>query len=163
MDAVGAKVYDAMLYGNVLSTAQVNLIANNQSGANNAITGINFAIPCSLGCIASNISDNTTFQIAAKYTIGPWKLFGGVERVSFNNPDNPLNAGAFSNGGYNAAFVNDNRYVTTRVEYIFWTGVRYSVTRDWDVTGAYYGYHQNSFATSGQTTTQFVNVAGQWQ
>jgi len=34
MDAVGAKVYDAMLYGNVLSTAQVNLVTNNQQNAN---------------------------------------------------------------------------------------------------------------------------------
>ena len=160
MDAVGAKVYDAMLYGNVLSTAQVNLITQNQTNSALGVGGINFALGCSLGCLASNVSDNTTFQIAGKYTIGPWKLFGGFEQVRFENPDNPLNAGAFSNGGYNSAFVNDNRYITARVEDVYWFGARYSVTRDWDVTGAYYGYHQNSFATSGQTATQFVNIAG---
>jgi hypothetical protein len=42
---------------------------------------------------------------------------------------------------------------------VFWFGTRYSVTRDWDITGAYYGYRQNSFTTSSITGTNMVNVA----
>ena len=100
---------------------------------------------------------NTAFQIAAKYTIGPWKLFGGFEQIRFNNPDNPLNAGAFTEGGYNIAFINNAKYMSTRIENVFWFGTRYSVTRDWDITGAYYGYRQNSFTTSATPATLFVN------
>jgi len=161
MDFVGSKIFDAFSDGAPLSSAQQNLLSQNNAGP--AVGGllpggISNAIGCSLGCMSGTISDNTAFQIAAKYTIGPWKLFGGFEQIRFNNPNNPLNPGAFTEGGYNIAFINNSAYQTTRVENVFWVGARYSVTRDWDVTGAYYGYHQNSFVTVAATpATLFVN------
>jgi predicted porin len=161
MDVVGSKIFDAFAFGSPLSTAQQNLLTTNQTtSAASGAGGVFYAVTCSVGCVGGTVSDNTAFQIAAKYTIGSWKLFGGFEQIRFNNPDNPLNAGAFTEGGYNIAFINNAKYITTRVENVFWAGVRYSVTRDWDVTGAYYGYRQNSFATSAASATQFVNTAG---
>jgi predicted porin len=159
MDFVGSKIFDAFSSAAPLSTAQMNTLTQNQAGiAPGGVAGAQ-AVGCSLGCMFGNISDNTAFQIAAKYTIGPWKLFGGFEQIRFNNPDNPLNPGAFTEGGYNIAFVNNAKYMSTRIENVFWFGTRYSVTRDWDITGAYYGYRQNSFTTSSITGTNMVNVA----
>ena len=150
MDFLGSKIYDA-LSSSPLSATQVSLInaANLVAGtANNA---------CSLGCVSGTISDNTVFQMGAKYTIGPWKLFGGYEWIQFANPNNPLNPGAFAEGGYNVGAVNNNNYVTNRIEQVFWFGVRYAVTKDLDITGAYNGYRQNGFLTTGAAAGQLVN------
>jgi hypothetical protein len=36
-----------------------------------------------------------SFGVAAKYTIGPWKFFGGYEYIDLANPNNPLVPGAW--------------------------------------------------------------------
>ena len=79
MDFVGGKIYDAQWHRATLSTAQ--MIAINTSG-----------FGCSYGCVCSVVSDNTVFAVAAKYTIGPWKLYGGYEHIQYANPNNPLSA-----------------------------------------------------------------------
>jgi predicted porin len=104
-----------------------------------------YAIPCSLGCLSSVVSDNTVFAVAGKYTIGQWKIFGGYEHIQFANPSNPLQPGAFSAGGYNVAFVNNNNYATDRNQHVFWAGVRYAATPTLDIIGSYYGIRQESF------------------
>ena len=149
MDFLGGKTYDA-LSSSPLSSAQVGLIALTTAPA----------VTCSLGCVSGTISDNTVFQMAGKYTIGPWKLFGGYEWIQFANPNNPLVPGAFAEGGYNVGAVNNNAYVTDRVEQVFWAGVRYAITRDLDITGAYYGYRQAGYLTTGAAAGSLVNVAG---
>ena len=133
MDFVGGKIYDAIGVSTTLSAAQVAAVP---------------AASCSLGCMSATVSDNTVFQLAARYTIGPWKLFGGYENIRYANPDNPLVAGAFAEGGYNLAFTNNGFYVTDKILQVFWVGARYAITRDLDVTGAYYGYRQNNFVTN---------------
>jgi predicted porin len=137
MDFVGGKIYDANSVGTTLSAAQVALLTPAA------------AIPCSLGCLSGVVSDNTVFAVAAKYTIGPWKLYGGYEHIQYQNPDNPLNPGAFAMGGYNIGIVNNAFYQTDRIMNIFWAGVKYAVTPTLDVMGAYYGYRQNNFLQSG--------------
>jgi predicted porin len=144
MDVNGGKIYDA-LSSSPLSAAQAALI--------NANT-------CSLGCVSGVVSDNTVIEIAARYTIGAWKLFGGYEYITFSNPNNPLNVSATAEGGYNIGAVNNNFYITNRQEQVFWAGVRYAITKDLDITGAYYGYRQNSFHSSGAPAGALVNVAG---
>jgi predicted porin len=144
MDFVGGKIYDANSVGTTLSSAQVGAIA----AAN---------IGCSLGCVSGTISDNTVFAVAAKYTIGPWKLYGGYEHIDYANPNNPLNPGAFMNGGYNIGIVNNAFYQTDRVMNIFWAGVKYAVTPTLDIMGAYYGYRQNNFLQSGLPAGSLVN------
>ena len=138
MDFLGGKTQDALSLADTLSSAQVGLITAQGIG-------------CSMGCVGGIVSDNTVFQLAAKYTIGPWKLFGGYENVRFANPDNPLAPGAFALGGYNIGAPNNGFYQTDRIMNVFWVGARYAITRDLDITGAYYGYRQNSFVAGGGT------------
>ncbi len=144
MDFLGGKIYDA-LSSSPLSAAQAGLI--------NANT-------CSLGCVSGTVSDNTVFEIAARYTIGQWKFFGGYEHITFANPNNPLNVSATAEGGYNVGAVNNNAYITNRNEHVFWAGVRYAITRDLDVTGAYYGYRQEAYFTSSAAAGSLINVVG---
>jgi predicted porin len=158
MDFVGGRINDANSVGTTLSTAQVNALTSNQLGTN---VGPGYAIPCSLGCLSGVISDNTVFAVAAKYTIGPWKLYGGYEHIQFANPNNPLQAGAFAAGGYNVAFVNNNNYFTDRNQHIFWAGVKYAVTPTFDVMASYYGIRQEYFTQgSGIAAGAFSNVPG---
>ena len=145
MDFMGGKIYDANSVGTTLSSAQVTLLQANPG------------VPCSLGCLSATVSDNTVFAVAAKYTIGQWKLYGGYEHIQYQNPNNALLPGAFVNGGYNDGLVNNAFYQTDRIMQIFWAGVKYAFTPTFDVMGAYYGYRQNNFLQSGLPAGSLVN------
>ena len=95
--------------------------------------------------MAATISDNTVFQVAGRYTIGPVKLFAGYENIHYSNPNNPLTPGAFMEGGYTIFAPNNTNYTSDKVLQTFWAGARYSATRDLDLTVAYYHESQNSF------------------
>jgi predicted porin len=166
MDFLGGHEKDA-ISSSPLSTAQVNQLTSNQlGGATGAVvvSPLGYAIPCSLGCLSSVVSDNTVFSVGVKYTLGPWKFYGGYEHIQFANPSTPLLPGAFAQGGYNVAFLNNNRYLTDRNQNVFWAGVKYAVTPTFDVIGAYYGARQGFFvagaaAGAGGNNT-FVNFPG---
>jgi predicted porin len=143
MDFVGGKVYDAVSLGTTLSSSQVAAITNNQMSSTG--NGLGYTIPCSLGCNSGIVSDNTVFALAGRYTIGPWKIYGGYEHLSFANPDNPLQPGAGITGGYALGIINNNQYATNRNQDIFWAGVKYSITPTFDIIGSYYGIRQHFF------------------
>ena len=147
MDFLGGKIYDAQSIGTTLTAAQVNQLTSKPAGAagQSAPRRPGYAIPCSLGCVSGVISDNTVFAIGAKYVWGPVKLYGGYEHVQYANPNNPLQPGAFTQGGYNTAFVNNNNYVTNRNINIFWAGVKYAVTPTFDIMASYYGIRQGYY------------------
>ena len=134
IDVAGGKIYDA------IAVAPLALGI-----------GVNTAVAIGNGQVAATVSDNTVFQAAARYTIGPWKLFGGYEHVDFANPNNPLNAGAFGEGGIILAVPNNNAFVTDRILQTAWFGVRYAITPALDITGAYYHEWQNSFNNGNGT------------
>src|SRR5579863_8824256 len=67
MDFVGGKIYDAVS-ASPLTSAQIAAAT---------------AFAVGTGQLAGVVSDNTVFQVGARYVIGPWKLFGGYERVDF--------------------------------------------------------------------------------
>jgi predicted porin len=135
MDFLGGKTYDAVS-ASPLTSAQLQAAT---------------ALAVGTGQVAGTVSDNTVFQVGARYVIGPWKLFAGYEHVDFANPNSPLAPGAFLEGGFiltnpnNAAFPND------RILQTAWFGVKYSVTPSLDVTGAYYHEWQNSFGSGANT------------
>jgi predicted porin len=168
MDFVGGHEKDA-ISSSPLSTAQVNQLTANQlgsatTGTGAAISPLGYAIPCSLGCLSAVVSDNTVFAVGAKYTLGPWKFYGGYEHITFKDPSTPLLPGAFAQGGYNVGFLNNNRYLTDRNQNVFWAGVKYAVTPTFDVIGAYYGARQGFFfagagAGAGGNNT-FVSFPG---
>ena len=134
IDVAGGKIYDA------IAVAPLALGV-----------GVNTAVAIGNGQVAATVSDNTVFQAAARYTIGPWKLFGGYEHVDFANPNNPLNAGAFGEGGIILAVPNNNAFVTDKILQTAWFGVRYAITPALDITGAYYHEWQNSFNNGNNT------------
>ena len=131
MDFVGGKIYDAVAAA-PLSAAQVLAVP---------VT----PVPTGLGPVAGTVSDNTVFQIAGKYTIGPVKLFAGYERIDYANPNNPLANGAFIAGGYTLFGPNNTNFTTDKILQTAWVGARYAATKDLDLTLAYYHENQNSF------------------
>jgi predicted porin len=149
MDFLGGHISDA-ISASPLSATQVT-----QANA--------MGIAMGTGQVAGTVSDNTVFQVGARYTIGPWKLFGGYEHIDLANPSNPLANGAVLDGGFilfnpaNGNFPNDKILQTA------WIGARYSVTPALDITGAYYHEWQNSFGTgasAGCTTVAFSTCSG---
>ena len=137
VDFLGGKIYDAVSV-TPLSAAQVQ-----QAAA--------LALAVGTGQVAATVSDNTVFQAAARYTIGPWKLFGGYEWIQFANPNNPLLAGAFNSGGFIITAPNNTNFPSNKILQTAWFGVRYAVTPNLDIAGAYYHEWQNTFATSAAT------------
>jgi predicted porin len=113
-----------------------------------------------LGPVAGTVSDNTVFQVAGKYTIGPVKLFAGYERIDFANPNNPLAPGAFIEGGYTVFAPNNTNFTTDKILQVFWVGAKYSVRTDLDLVVAYYHENQNSFIIgNGTNPTGTCNTA----
>ncbi len=102
--------------------------------------------------MAATISDNTVFQVAGRYTIGPVKLFAGYENIHYSNPNNALTPGAFMEGGYTIFAPNNTNFTSDKVLQTFWAGARYSATRDLDLTVAYYHESQNSFMNATNLT-----------
>jgi predicted porin len=139
LDFLGGKIYDAVSAA-PLSPAQ--LAASIVTVANGN------------GILAGTVSDNTVFQIGAKYVVGPWKFYGGYENIHYANPDNPLAPGAFVTGGYilgAGGAINNTNFTNERVLQTGWVGVKYAITPALDVAGAYYHEWQNSFATGANT------------
>jgi predicted porin len=131
MDFLGGKIYDAVSAA-PLSVAQVQQTATLGLAVGN-------------GQVAGTVSDNTVFQVGARYVIGPWKLFAGYEHVDFANPNNPLAPGAFLDGGFIVTAPNNTNFTTDKVLQTAWFGVKYSITPALDITGAYYHEWQNSY------------------
>jgi predicted porin len=157
MDFVGGHIADALSLPATMSSAQVAQLSANQASATG--NGLGYTIPCSLGCMSGILSDNTVFQVAARYTIGPWKFYGGYEHIQYENPNNPLQPGAFIYAGYNLAFANNNFYAQDKNLNVFWVGVKYAVTPAFDIAASYYGPRAGFFTQgAGIATGQFANM-----
>ncbi len=100
--------------------------------------------------LAGTISDNTTYSLMALYDLHPLKFFAGYMHIKYANPANPLSAGFDDIGDYVLAFVNNDAYGNSKTVQVYWTGVRYSVLPNLDLTAAYYGYHQDAYGTGKQ-------------
>jgi len=112
--------------------------------------------------LAATVSDNTSYSVMALYNFGsllPLKIFGGYEHISFANPSSPLPVGFDDIGGYKLAFVNNAAFPNDKILQVFWGGVKYMITPTVELTGAYYGYHQNSYGT-GASAGCTTNIAG---
>jgi len=100
--------------------------------------------------LAATISDNEAYALMAFYRFDPLKFFAGYEHIVYTNPNTPLSAGFQDIGGYVLAFVTNNTYINPKTVKVYWTGVRYTVIPNLDLTAAYYGYHQNAYGTGTQ-------------
>ena len=149
VDGYYFKKYDAVTIAS-LSAAQVTTLQTGTCTA--AAPAVPQCWPIS-NSLASTISDNQTWSVMALYAIpsSTVKLYGGYERVTFNNPNDPLPAGTLTIGGYILAFTNNAAYDNQKVLEVFWAGVKWGITPDLEMTAAYYGYNQNSYATGANT------------
>src|ERR1039457_249157 len=100
--------------------------------------------------LAATISDNTAYALMASYKFDPLKFFAGYEHIKYANPHTPLGAGFNDIGDYVLAFVTNNAYNNDKTVEVWWTGVRYTVIPNLDLTAAYYGYNQNAYGTGKQ-------------
>jgi len=91
-------------------------------------------------------------------------LFAGYEHIKFANPNSPLLPGSLTIGGYVLANTTNTAFRTDKILQVFWGGVKYPATADLDLMAAFYGYHQDSFATptvpAGCSSTLFPNCSG---
>jgi predicted porin len=113
--------------------------------------------------LAGTISDNTTYSLMLLYRFHPLKFFAGYLHIVYANPETPLKAGFTDIGGYVLAFVNNNAYSIERTLKVYWTGVRYSISPNFELTAAYYGYRQNAYGTGSQagcSTSAYSTCSG---
>lgn len=99
--------------------------------------------------LAATVSDNTAYTILGRYKFDENKAtaYAGWERIQFANPSSPLAVDSKDIGGYVLSVVNNSAYNINKVLNVYWTGAKYALTPKLDLTGAYYLYEQNSFAT----------------
>jgi len=110
--------------------------------------------------LSATVSDNEAWELLASYTNGPWKASGGYEHIDYSNPSLPV-APSFSGlGGYFIAFTNNAAFPHDKILKITWLGLKYNITKDFDITGAWYGYDQNAFGAVHCSTNAASNCSG---
>jgi predicted porin len=144
MDALWGVVHSEVA---AASLSAANITALSTPGGPSYLPGF------SLGnTLAATISDNTGYSVQASYNMKefvPIKLYAGWERIKYNNPSHQVPAGSQDIGGYILGIVNNSAYNIQKIFVISWIGARWSVTPDFDMTLAGYGYNQKSFAANG--------------
>jgi predicted porin len=105
--------------------------------------------------LAATISDNTTYMFLARYELDAFKFYGGYEHLQFDNPQNPLGSPVKGVstvpipdlGGYTIAAGQgtNNAFTNQKVLEYWWTGLKYALTPELDLAGAYYHEWQNDF------------------
>ena len=110
--------------------------------------------------LAATISDNEAWQIGASWTGGGFKASGGYEHIDFSNPSLPVAAGFAGLGGYWISITNNVAFPHDKELEIWWAGLKYNFTKDFDVTGAWYGYNQNAYGAVKCSDTRAGNCSG---
>lgn len=114
--------------------------------------------------LAATISDNTGYSLQASYNAKdffPIKFYAGWERIKYNNPAHTDAVGTIDIGGYVLGVVNNTAYSRQRILQISWIGARWSVTPEFDLTAAGYGYNQRSNAANGCRNASSGTCAGE--
>ena len=120
-------------YQSTLNSINMNPITgNNLIGTTNTVYGF--------------VTDNSALMVAGKYTWNEFiKLFAGYEYIRMVNPSDPLGVGATAQGGYLLSGVEDNSLNSPKKVQVLWTGVKYSLNRQTDITFSYYREIQNDY------------------
>jgi len=114
--------------------------------------------------LAATISDNTGYSIQMSYNakdIFPVKFYAGWERIKYNNPSHTDPVGTLDIGGYVLGIVNNTGFNIQKIFQVSWVGARWSVTPDFDLTAAGYGYNQKSFNANGCRNASATSCAGE--
>jgi predicted porin len=110
--------------------------------------------------LAATISDNEAWQIGASWTGGGFKASGGYEHIDFSNPSLPVAAGFAGLGGYWISITNNVAFPHDKTLQIWWAGLKYNFSSDFDVTGAWYGYDQNAYGVVKCSDNRAGNCSG---
>jgi predicted porin len=110
--------------------------------------------------LSGTVSDNASYSLMASYKLDAFKFFAGVENIKYTNPSQPLPVGYVDIGGYVLAYVNNTAYDKAKIVNVYWGGVRYTVIKNLDLTAAYYGYHQNSYASGADAGCSSAKISG---
>jgi predicted porin len=135
VDAYYSKVNSAITASSLTATQVAKLPALGYSVSNS---------------VAATVSDNTACALMALYRFDPLKFFAGYEHIKYANPVAPLSAGFIDIGAYVLAFVTNSAYNNWKNVQVYWTGIRYTVIPNLDLTMAYYGVHQDAYGTGTQ-------------
>jgi len=114
--------------------------------------------------LAGTVSDNTGYSVQMSYNAKeyfPIKVYAGWERIKFNNPSHTLPVGTQILNGYILGVVNNTAFNVQKILQISWVGARWSITPDFDLTAAGYGYNQKSFNANGCTNASATSCAGE--
>lgn len=114
----------------------------------------------STNALAATVSDNDAYSIMALYDAGKPKIYAGYEYIRYSNPSNPLRNGTDMMGGYVIGAVNNTAYTDHKILQVVWAGLKYSVTKKFDVTGAWYHYDQNNYFGKVCVGTTHAQCAG---
>ncbi len=145
VDGYYLKVKDAVA-ANSITTKQCKTL----STAPTACPGLpgGFSLDTSL---SGTITDNEVWSILGLYDFGGPKVYVGYEHIAYSNASVPLPVGYNDIGGYVLAFVNNAPYTTeTKTLQVYWAGVKYPINQNFDLTAAFYGEKQNSYATGAE-------------
>jgi predicted porin len=136
--------------------------------------------------LTATLSNNSSVMLVGKYSNGPLKLFGGYEFIQYAPPSNPFapRTGFTDIGGdfvcaacnaINNTNINNTAFnAGDKLFHVIWTGVKYAVTDNVDVIGAYYHYDQPFFGApvncadptafaKSQGTIKAVSFVVDWQ
>jgi predicted porin len=155
-DAYYFKKYDAISVSS-LSVAQVQDLTKNCNSDSNGTSVPPPPASSPVRCyaidksVSGSVSDNETYAVMALYNFGavvPLKLYAGYEHINFQNPTDPLPVGTGIIGGYVLAVVNNAPFNKEKTLQVFWGGLKWNFTPNFDFSAAYYGYKQNNFAST---------------
>jgi len=110
--------------------------------------------------LAATISDNEAWQIAGSWTGGAWKASGGFEHITFSNPSLPVAPGFSGLGGYWISITNNTAFPRDKEFDVYWLGLKYNFSKDFDITGAWYGYSQDDFGAVPCSDNRASNCSG---
>jgi predicted porin len=153
-DAISAAALTAAQFANVGKVC-----------AGTAVAGYACAAPDR--ALAGTVSDNTATSIMGKYSFAnKATVFAGYEHIEYQNPSTPVAPGQVVIGGYTLAFVNNGAYASLtaaskKTVGVVWAGLKYPVTPQLEMTGAYYYYSQNSYAVGANAGCSKAAVSGQ--
>ncbi len=115
------------------------------SKTNDAISASNAA---AAGAVAITVADNTAYMLGAAYKGNGWKVSGGYERLTYQNPSNPASDVLIANvfGVPVAGTPNVAAYTIEKRLNVYFAGVSFDVTPAVTLSAAAYDVKQNDYS-----------------
>jgi predicted porin len=127
----------------------------------------------------ATLSDNIGLMLLGKYKWQQWTLYGGYSVYRQSNPSGNYQNGFETIGYFNVPgtipgsnvpgtianklwptqWVVNNAYNVNRIANFWWTGIRYDITPQLDVVGAFYILGQNDYNFSVNSKTGITTTA----